>query len=409
MIIKNIRIIDDSQDFYGDLRVENGLIAEVGSGLEDDAIILDYSKEEVILLPAFTDLHVHFRDPGYTYKEDLTSGSNAAIAGGYTNVNLMPNTNPVCSSLEMAHDVENRVSEIGLITANQTLSMTKNLDGLDYEHLRNLKKGEVLFVSDDGKGVMNDNVMEEIMKICKRKEIVIMAHEEDSRFSATDMRKAENNMTFRDLALCEKIDTPIHFCHVSTIEAIDAISRYKAKGLKVTCEVTPHHIATNGEKSHHYRVNPPLREQGDVDALILAIQSGVVDAIATDHAPHSKEDKINGAPGMVGLETAFALCYTSLVKMGKISLQQLVKLMSTTPSRIMKLNKGRIAPGLDADFVIVNITDPYFIDISSFKSKSNNTPFAGWEVFGKVLQTFKGGEEKFKNVDFIDLCSTVNL
>lgn len=387
MIIKNIRIIDDTQDFFGDIRTENGLITEIGLGLEGDDNILDYNGKDVVLLPAFTDLHVHFRDPGFTYKEDVISGSRAAIAGGYTAVNLMPNTNPVCSSLKIARDVENRIAAEGLIFANQTLSMTKNLEGVDCEHLKTLKRGEILFVTDDGKGVMDDKMMEEIMRICKAKEMVIMAHEEDSRYSATDMRKAENCMTFRDLEICKKIGGRIHFCHVSTVEAIEAIAKAKADNLPVTCEVTPHHLATTGEESQHYRVNPPLREQHDVDALISAIQSGVVDAIATDHAPHSKEDKANGAPGMIGLETAFPLCYTTLVKSKKISLHQLIKLMSTTPSEMMKLNKGKIKIGMMAHFVIVNLTEPYLIDPESFASKSRNTPFAGREVFGKILQT----------------------
>jgi len=287
--------------------------------------------------------------------------------------------------------VERRVQEAGLITANQTLSMTKNLQGQDYEHLKKLKKGEILFVTDDGKGVNDDAVMEEIFKICKEKEIIIMAHEEDSRYSAADMRKSENEMTFRDLELCRRLDGKIHFCHVSTIEAIEAIAAYKAKGVQVTCEVTPHHITTTGESANHYRVNPPLREQKDIDALIKAIQDGVVDAIATDHAPHTAEDKDNGAPGMTGLEIAFPLCYTALVKTGKITLQQLVKLMSATPSAMMRLNKGRIKEGMDADFVIVELEKPYIIDSVQFVSKGKNTPFHGKKVYGNVVETFRKG------------------
>ena len=396
MIIKNIRIIDNKQDFTGDILIKEGIITAIGKNLpNEEELQYDYSGKNFILMPAFTDLHVHFRDPGFTYKEDVISGSKAAINGGFTAVNLMPNTNPVCSSLELAKNVEKRVQEVGFITANQTLSMTKDLQGKDYEHLKTLKKGEVLFVTDDGRGVNDDMVMEEIVKICKEKEIVIMSHAEDSRYSATDMRKAENEMTFRDLELCRKYDGRIHFCHVSTIEAIEAIAKYKAKGVRVTCEVTPHHITATGEETNHYRVNPPLREQKDIDALIKAIQSGIVDAIATDHAPHSAEDKANGAPGMTGLEIAFPLCYTALVKTGKITLQQLVKLMSTTPSAMMHLNKGKIEEGLNADFVIVELETPYIIDSSQFLSKGKNTPFNGKEVYGRVVETFRNGIKKW--------------
>ncbi len=392
MIIKNIRIVDDTHDFIGDILVKEGVITAVGKNLTDhEKERYDYAGKDVVLLPAFTDLHVHFRDPGFTYKEDVVTGSKAAIRGGFTAVNLMPNTKPVCSNMEIVKEVERRVEEVGLITANQTLSMTKDLQGEDFNHLKSLKKGEILFVTDDGKGVNSDVVMEEIFKICKEKEITIMAHEEDSRYSATDMRKAENVMTFRDLELCKKREGRIHFCHVSTMEAIEAIAAYKAKGVHVTCEVTPHHITATGEETAHYRVNPPFREQYDMEALVKAIQEGVVDAIATDHAPHSAEDKANGAPGMSGLEIAFPLCYTALVKTGKISLSQLVKLMSTTPSAMMHLNKGKIEKGMDADFVIVTLDEPFTIDTAQFVSKGKNTPFQGKEVYGKVLETFRRG------------------
>lgn len=393
MLIKNVHIVDDSQDFYGDIRIADGLIVEIGENLSSDDRILDFNGQDVLLLPAFTDLHVHFRDPGYTYKEDVASGSRAAVKGGYTAVNLMPNTNPVCSSMDIVRDVERRVAEIGLVFANQTLSMTKNLEGRDYDHLKALAPGEILFVTDDGKGVNDDQVMKDIFTICKAKDITIMAHEEDSLYSKTDMRKAENLMTFRDLALIEETGGHIHFSHVSTKEVVSAIAEAKAKGLPVSCEVTPHHITATGEETGHYRVNPPFREQEDVDALIKGIQDGIIDAIATDHAPHSLEDKQNGAPGMTGLEIAFALSYTALVKTGKITLSRLMKLMSATPSAMMKLNKGKIRTGMEADFVIVDVVNPYIIDSSTFVSKGKNTPFNGKEVYGRILHTFKSGKE----------------
>ena len=395
MLIKNVHIVDDSQDFYGDIRIADGLIVEIGANLSSDDRILDFNGQDVLLLPAFTDLHVHFRDPGYTYKEDVASGSRAAVKGGYTAVNLMPNTNPVCSSMDIVRDVERRVAEVGLVFANQTMSMTKNLEGRDYDHLKALAPGEILFITDDGKGVNDDQVMKDIFTICKAKDITVMAHEEDSRYSKTDMRKAENLMTFRDLALIEETGGRIHFCHVSTKEVVNAIAEAKAKGLTVSCEVTPHHITATGEETGHYRVNPPFREQEDVDALIKGIQDGIIDAIATDHAPHSLEDKQNGAPGMTGLEIAFALSYTALVKTGKITLSRLMKLMSATPSAMMKLNKGKIRTGMEADFVIVDVVNPYIIDSSTFVSKGKNTPFNGKEVYGRILHTFKSGKEVY--------------
>ena len=419
-LYRNIRIVDDTQDFIGCVLVENGIITKVAETIDEPAyeiipayglynsnlIVRDFTGEDVVLMPAFTDLHSHFRDPGFTYKEDLETGCEAAINGGYTAVNLMPNTNPVCSSLEQAHEIEKRAQEISGITVNQTLSMTKDLKGVDIEHLKTLPKNEILFVTDDGKGVQDDELMREIFEICKEKNITVMSHAEDARYSHIDMRKAENEMTARDIRLFEAEEQKsrkaeyleplffkaplvagLHFCHVSTKEAIEMIAEAQEKGVNVTCEVTPHHIFATDEEVNHFRVNPPLRTQEDIDALIQAMQNGNVFAIATDHAPHSEEDKAKGAPGMIGLELAFPLCYTKLVKGGFLTLSQLVKLLSTNPSAMMKLNKGKIIKGMNAEFVIAELNQEYKIDVSTMSSKSKNTPFNGVGVFGKIIET----------------------
>jgi dihydroorotase len=413
-LYKNIRIVDDTQDFTGSVLVENGIITQVAEVIDEPAyeilpayglynsnfIVRDFSDEDVVLMPAFTDLHAHFRDPGFTYKEDLNSGCETAIKGGYTAVNLMPNTNPVCSSIEQAQKIEQRAKEISGITVNQTLSMTKDLEGVNFSHLRTLQKNEILFVTDDGKGVQDNAVMKQIFVICKEKNITVMSHAEDAQYSADDMRKAENEMTARDIHLFKYLhgngekekgrkeeEGGLHFCHVSTKEAMEMIVQAQEEGFNVTCEVTPHHIFATDDEANHYRVNPPLKTQEDIDALIKAIQTGNVLAIATDHAPHSAEDKANGAPGMIGLELAFPLCYTKLVKSGFITLSQLVKLMSTNPSAMMQLNKGKIVEGMNAEFVIAELQQEYKIDASTMASKSKNTPFDGVAVFGKILET----------------------
>ncbi len=388
--MKNIHIIDDTLDAMADLVIENGLIQRID--------ILDNTPDPSapVLLPAFTDLHAHFRDPGLTYKEDVVSGSKAAVRGGYTAVNLMPNTVPVVSSIAQAREVEDRIAALHLIHANQVVSMTLNEMGQDCSHLRAIPAGVIPFVSDDGKGVNRDDIMEEIFNICKEKDFLIMAHEEDARYSPQDLRMAENAMTFRDLELCEKTGGSIHFCHVSTIEAIQAIAEAKAKGLRVSCEVCPHHIYFNAEQANYYRVAPPFRKDEDIVALIKGMQDGTVDAISTDHAPHTPEDKANGANGISGIETAFALCYTKLVRGGFLSLNQLVKLMSTTPSAMMRLNKGAFKVGMMADFVRVDLNTPYTIHAADFASRGKNTPFEGQQVYGKVLETIKGGETVYK-------------
>lgn len=393
MWYKNIRLIDDSQEFRGDICFENGHITLVGTQICDDPDAIDFSDTQLVLLPAFTDLHAHFRDPGFTYKEDLHSGSRAALKGGFTAVNLMPNTKPVCSSMEIVKDVHSRAKEIGLITVNQSLSMTKNLQGIDFEHLKNLKKDEVLFVTDDGKGVNDDNIMKEIFLICKEKNCTIMCHAEDSKFSKTDMRMAENNMTYRDIELFKTIGGHLHFCHVSTKEAIEYIQDAQKQGHHVTCEITPHHVFSNGDQVQHYRVNPPFREDDDIQALIKALQDGVACAIATDHAPHTLDEKKAGAPGMIGLELAFPLCYTKLVKNGYLTLNQLVEKMSTNPSQMMQLNKGKLIAGMDADFAIFNLDTEFTIFEDFFESKSVNTPFIGEKLFGKIVKTVRKGVE----------------
>lgn len=390
MILKNIHFIDDTQDVVGDITVEDGIIRQVE--LSEDQP--DNSKP--VLLPAFTDLHAHFRDPGLTYKEDVFSGSRAAARGGYTAVNLMPNTLPVCNSLKQANEVEARIEAIGLLTANQTVSMTKDELGEDCSHLETFAVGAIPFVSDDGKGVNNAELMEKIFKICKEKNFLIMAHEEDARYSPNDLRMAENAMTFRDLELCEKTDGSIHFCHVSTIEAIQAIAEAKSKGLYVSCEVTPHHIFYTDVQAAYYRVAPPFRKGADIEALIKAMQEGTVDTISTDHAPHTPEDKRKGANGISGIETAFSLCYTRLVHDEYLNMNQLVKLMSTRPSEIMNLNKGRIVPGMQADFVLVDLQHPYTINAAEFASRGKNTPFDGVEVYGKILHTIKAGKTTYR-------------
>ncbi len=388
--MNNVHIIDDTLDVMANVIVENGLIQEVQ--------ILDEkpNPSDPVWLPAFTDLHAHFRDPGFTYKEDIESGSRAAVRGGYTAVNLMPNTKPVVSSMQQARDVETRIHALGLVYANQVVSMTLEEKGQDCSHLLNIPAGTIPFVSDDGKGVNRDDVMEEIFNICKKKDFLIMAHEEDARYSPADLRMAENAMTFRDLALCEKTGGSIHLCHVSTIESIQAIAAAKAKGLHVSCEVCPHHIYFNAEQANHYRVAPPFRDDADIEALIKALQDGTADTISTDHAPHTPEDKTHGANGISGIETAFALCYTKLVKGGFLTLNHLVKLMSTTPSAMMRLPKGSFKEGMMADFVKVDLDNPYTIHAEEFASRGKNTPFEGQVVYGKVLETVREGKTVYK-------------
>ena len=355
-----------------ELFVKDGKIAAVGQDLSalagEGETVLDAGG--LTVLPAFVDLHCHWRTPGFEYKEDIATGSMAAAAGGYTFVNLMPNTKPVCSSAAQAAMVEQKAAEVGLCDVNQTVSITENFDGKTIDHLKTLP-ASVKFITEDGHGVQ-DNA-------------------EDMEISPWDYRLAEDLETVRNCWLSEYYQTRLHMCHVSTRGALEAIQMAKLRGAPVTCEVTPHHLWFNNETCD-YRVNPPIRTADDVQALIDGIRSGVVDAIATDHAPHSEEDKLKGMAGMVGSETAFGVCYTKLCREEGLPLELLVHLMSTRPAEILGLAKGQLEPGYDADFVLVDLDTPYTVDKEKLHSKSHNCPFDGAQLYGRVYATIKGGK-----------------
>lgn len=395
LLIKNARIIDVTQDFQGDIYIKDGIIKEIGKDLaKDNAKVLNCNGK--ILMPAFIDTHAHFRDPGLTWKEDIETGSKAALRGGYTGVCLMANTKPICSSKETLEFVRNKSKELNLIDVHQCVSITKNFDGSTLGHLIELEDDkEIRAISDDGVGVSNSNIMLEAMKIAKKNNWVVMSHAESPEFSKVDMRIAENMMTLRDVELAKLSGARLHMCHVSTKEAVKYIIDGKMSGANITLEITPHHIGLTRD-INDYRVNPPIREKEDVDAIINAIRLGMVDTIGTDHAPHTAEEKKNGSPGMVGLETAFSICYTKLVKENDISLNKLSKLMSYNPAKLLGMNKGKVSVGVDADFVIVDTESKIRISSEKFESKGKNTPFDGMEYFGEVLTTIKGGEVKYR-------------
>lgn len=389
MLIKNAKLSDGTQV---DVLIQDGKIA----GLMQN---MPAHGEEVIdaagrtLMPGFIDLHCHWRTPGFEYKEDIATGSAAAAAGGYTFVNLMPNTRPVCSSAAQAHAVMDEAERLGICGANQTVSITENFDGQTLDHLKSLPE-DLRFITEDGKGVQNNEVMSKAFAICAQRDLVLMSHAEDMQISKWDYRLAENIETVRNLHLSEYYGTRLHMCHVSTKEAVAAIGDAKRRGVPVTCEVTPHHLWF---ADTDYRVNPPIRQPEDVQALVEAIRTGVVDAIATDHAPHSDEDKANGAAGMIGLETAFGVCYTKLCREQGLDLYYLEALMSRFPAAILGLaGKGAVQVGMDADLTLVELDTPYVVDASAMHSRSHNTPFDGATLYGRVDLTIRGGRVTYQ-------------
>ncbi len=391
MLIKNAKTANGKQI---NVLVENGIISAVfcnetefcANGHE----VIDAQNHTI--LPGFIDLHCHFRTPGFEYKEDLQTGSLAAAAGGYTYVTCMANTNPVCSNAQIAKEVMQTADKIGLCKVNQCVSITENFDGNTLNHLDDLTD-DIIFISDDGKGVQSNKVMFKAMQKARAKNLTVLSHAEDMDVSGEDYRLAENIETVRNLHLAQYTGAKLHMCHVSTKEALCAIIRAKNEGTQVTCEVTPHHIWFY---DNDYRVNPPIRQKADVDFIISAIKKGEVDAITTDHAPHTKEEKLKGTPGLVGLETAFGACYKKLCVENGVQLEALSKMMSEKPAKIMGINKGKIEIGYDADFVLVDLSAEYKVDAEKLHSKSKNTPFDGEKLQGKVLMTIKDGKVTFK-------------
>jgi len=378
-----------------DLYIRDGRIADVGRP-GADCPVLDAAG--LTALPAFIDLHAHFRDPGYTHKEDVRTGCAAAVAGGYTTVNLRANTAPVTSTLTQARDIVRRAAETGLCDVYQSVSLTRDFGGDDLSLLDSLADDPgceiVKFISEDGHGVARGDVLYHGLKKCRALGRTLLIHAEDADFSGIDMGFAEDLETLRDCYIAECLGIPVHFCHVSTQRSARAILAARERGAKITFEVTPHHLALTEETD--YRVNPPLRGEADRAFLIECVKNGFADAVATDHAPHSAADKAAGAPGLIGLETAFPACYTELVRNRGIPLPRLSHMMSKFPAELTRIPKGDFTAGNAADLVLVDLNQEITVDAAAMRSKSANTPFDGMRCFGKIVRTIKAGRTVYE-------------
>lgn len=371
------------------------------------------------ILPAFIDMHVHLREPGFEYKEDIKSGLLAAVAGGYSAVCPMPNTKPVTDNAYIVSYIMNKAKQLGLAKVYPIGSITKGLEGKELAEMASMKREGAVAVSDDGNCVVNSNIMRLAMEYAYGLGMPIISHSEDVNLAqgyaneganATKAgieginRVAEEAMIAREILLADALDVPVHIAHISTKNSVDLIRWAKAKGIKVTCETGPHYIVGTDELILNYdgnaKVNPPLRTEEDRQCIIQGIVDGTIDCIATDHAPHSAGEKncefAKAMNGISGLESAFGLCYTALVKTGLITLQKLSEIMTTAPSKIMGIPCGTLEVGGLADFTIVNLDDEYSIDSSKWFSKGKNTPFNGYKVFGDVVATIIEGKVVYK-------------
>ncbi len=361
----------------------------------------------MVTLPAFADLHVHFREPGQTWKETIRSGSLAAARGGYTLVCAMPNLDPVPDSPETLAIEQAAINKNAIITVLPYCSITKGRKGKEPVDFEALKNSCVAF-SDDGSGVQDQHKMREAMRAAAAADVTLAAHCEDNtllkggyihdgQYCKAHGHKgicseSEWGQIARDLELAAETGCRYHVCHISTKESVELIRQAKASGVKVSCETAPHYLTlcdSDLREDGRWKMNPPLRSAEDREALIEGLKDGTIDVIATDHAPHSTEEKAKGlqgsAFGIVGLETAFPVLYTQLVLKGLISLERLTEAMSTAPRKIFRL------PAAPEDRIEVDLDTPYIIDSNSFLSKGRSTPFDGMTVQGKVLKTYYNG------------------
>lgn len=418
LLIKNGTVVTEKGEIKADLLVENGKIAKIASKIEENCKTIDASGKHV--LAGLIDMHVHLREPGFEGKEDIESGSKAAVKGGVTQVCCMPNTNPVCDNAVVASYIKHRAQEVNLCKIHPIGAITKGQQGESLSDIGKMKSAGVVALSDDGKSVDNSLIMRLAMEYADDFGLRCLCHCEDKSlvdggvvnegYNSTltglkgSLRAAEDIMIARDIALSESLGIPVHICHVSTYSGVEIIRNAKARGVKVTAETCPHYFILTDDIITGYdtdtKVNPPVREEKDKNAIIAGLKDGTLDCIVTDHAPHSLKDKqveYNlAAFGISGIETSFALSYTYLVKSGVMSLRELMDRMSSSPAKILGLEGGVIEEGAPADLVIADLAEKFVIDPAKFLSKGKNTPFKGFEVYGAIKYTLVDGAIKYK-------------
>lgn len=416
LILSGGRILDPSQniDREGDLVIEDGKIAGIvapGSAMGD--IVRDVRGK--LVTPGLIDIHVHLREPGFEYKEDIESGTRAAAAGGFTAVCCMPNTNPAIDTAAVVRQIIERAKEVGSARVYPIGALTRHMAGDQLSEIADLKAAGAVAISDDAFPVQNAETMRRGMEYCAQFGLVLMAHNEEQSlthggamnegYMATVMgvpgipAVAEDIAAARNILLAKLTGCRLHLLHISTAGTVKLLQRAKAEGLSVTGETCPHYWALTDAACEGFntnaKMNPPLRTADDNEAIKRGLADGTIDAIATDHAPHApyeKEQEFDRAPfGILGLETAFALTYTHLVRLGLLSLHEAIAKMSTIPARLLGLPGGTLATGAPADVSVLDLEATWTVDPTTFRSKSRNTPFTGWELQGKAVFTVVGG------------------
>lgn len=414
LLIRKAHVVDPKNKLDGetlDLRIKNGRIAEMGKNLEtsDEKV---FQAEKLYLIPGLIDLHTHFREPGYEQKETIRTGAHAALKGGFVACVSMPNTLPACDNQSVVDNIVRKAKEVPFhLFPSGTIS--KGREGKELSEMADLKRAGIWAVSDDGNWVPDSLLMRRAMEYASMLDLLVISHCEDRRLSANGLMNesltstrlglkgipeaSEEVAVMRDIQLARLTGARLHVAHVSTARAVKFIREAKAEGLRVTAEVTPHHLALNDVSAEgyntNYKMNPPLRNTKDVEALQKGLKEGVIDCVATDHAPHTEEEKMlefDEAPfGVTGLETALGVCLTELVHTGKMTLSELVDRMSLRPAGILKLSDefGQIKKGTQANLTLMDLSKEWTVQKDRFVSKSKNSCFIGKKLKGKSVAT----------------------
>ncbi|WP_373895958.1 dihydroorotase [Virgibacillus sp. CBA3643] len=419
-LLKNAkRLLAADETEICDILIEGRKIIQIGASISDDADVVINCNENLIV-PGFIDVHVHLREPGGERKETIASGTKAAARGGFTTVCAMPNTNPVPDNLGTLEELLEKIKQDAVVRVIPYAAITKNIKGETLTNIPEIAKKGVFAFTDDGVGIQTADFMLQAMKQAAACGMPIVAHCEDNSIvyegvvhdgkvsTALDLPGipsiSESVHIARDVLLAEAAGCHYHVCHVSTKESVRVIRDAKKAGIHITAEVTPHHLLLNEESitkdDANFKMNPPLRAKEDQEALLEGLLDGTIDFIATDHAPHAKNEKETGflkAPfGIVGLETAFSLLYTKLVKTDRITLKQLVDWLTIKPAEVFHMPYGSLEENVVADITIIDLEKETIIDKESFHSKGKNTPFHNWEVNGLPILTIAEGKIAYK-------------
>ena len=419
LLIKNANVVSPADGINGryDILVKDGKIAEIGESLATDGEVIN--AEGLYAIPGLVDMHVHLRDPGQTHKEDIITGCKAAAAGGVTSVLAMPNTTPATDNAETVKYILDK-AENADAHVYVAASITKDLKSLEPTNLEELKNAGAIALTDDGRPVENTKFLSDAMKNAPKYGMSVVAHCEDlfladgGKINEGEVSEklgvkgipasAEDCGTAREIALAAALDVPVHICHVSTKTSVALIRDAKNRGVKVTAETAPHYFSLTDREllrgDADFRMNPPLRTLEDMDEIINGLMDGTLDAIATDHAPHTPEEKadfVKAPNGSIGMETSLAVGITCLVKRGLLTLDKLVEKMSVNPAKILGINAGTLAVGASADIALVDLDEEWTVDVDKLHGKSKNTPFKGRRLYGKVKKTILSGNVVFED------------